>query len=199
MKRSKQINIANMRKETVTRPLLKPLTFAVAAITLAACGNNEEEVQVVSSVEDCTANTSLTLTQCEVAYQQALEESARTAPRYTSQQACEMEFGYSQCNRTSQGFFTPFMAGYLVSNLFNSGNSYNPVYHYQNHRSSYHDRIMTSDGSVIGRAGQRSYKVSKSDLKAKPAPTRTVSRGGFGSTASAKSSWGGGKSKSWGG
>ena len=202
MKRSKQINIENMRKESVARPLLKPLTWAVASITLAACsGGSEEEVQVVSSVEDCTASTSLTLAQCEVAYQQALEESARTAPRYTSQAACEAEFGYDQCNRTNQGFFMPFMAGYMVSSLLNRGGGYsnNPVYHYRNRGSSYNDRIMTSDGSVIGRAGQRSYKVSSSDLKPKPSPTRTVSRGGFGSTASAKSSWGGGKSKSWGG
>lgn len=199
MKRSKQINLEGMRKELAARPLLKPLTLAIASITLAACGEKEEQVQIVSSVEDCTANTSLTLAQCEVAYQQALEEAARTGPRYTSQAACEIEFGYDQCNRTSQGFFMPFMAGYMVSNLLNSASyAYNPVYHYRNGRSSYNDRMMMADGTVLGRAGQRSYSVAQSNLKPKATPTRTVSRGGFGSIASAKSSWGGGKS-SWGG
>ncbi len=60
---------------------------------------------------------------------------------------------------------------------------------------------MTADGQVVGKAGRTStYKVSKSSLKPKPVVTKTVSRGGFGSVASAKSSWGGGKrSGSWGG
>ncbi|MCZ2721454.1 DUF1190 domain-containing protein [Marinomonas sp. 15G1-11] len=200
MKRSKSINLDSMRKVKSASPLMRPLTLAIASVTLAACGSSEEEVQVVSSIEDCKVSTTLTQAQCEVAYQQALQEAERTGPKYSSQAACEAEFGYDQCNRSSQGsFFTPFMAGFLVSNLLDSGrsNRYNPVYRYPKSGSS--DRIMTADGRVIGNAGQRSYKVDKSNLQSKPTVTRTVSRGGFGSVASAKSSWGGGKKSSWGG
>ncbi|WP_191602318.1 DUF1190 domain-containing protein [Marinomonas algicola] len=201
MKRSKSINLDSMRKVKPASPLMRPLTLAVASITLAACSSSEEEVKMVSSVEDCTASTTMTQAQCEVAYQQALQEAERTGPKYNSQAACEAEFGYDQCNRSSQGsFFTPFMAGFLVSNLLDSGrsNRYNPVYHYSK-SGSYKDRIMTADGQVIGKSGQRSYKVNPSTLKPKPTVSRTVSRGGFGSVASAKSSWGGGKKSSWGG
>lgn len=199
MKRSQQINIESMRKEKPVRPLLRPLSLAIAAITLAACSEKQEQVQVVSSVEDCAASTSLSQSQCEVAYEKALAEAERTGPKYNSQAACEAEFGYSQCNRSSQGFFMPFMAGYMVSNLLSGGGGYNPVYQYRNSRSSLNNRIMTADGTMIGRAGQSSYKVASSNLKPKPTVSRTVSRGGFGSVASAKSSWGGGKSSGWGG
>jgi uncharacterized protein YgiB involved in biofilm formation len=58
---------------------------------------------------------------------------------------------------------------------------------------------MTADGTVIGKAGQSTYRVNKSAMKAKPTATRTISRGGFGAMASAKSSWGRGKTGGWGG
>ncbi|MFT2111270.1 DUF1190 domain-containing protein [Marinomonas sp. 2405UD68-3] len=202
MKRSKYINLDSMRKVKPSFPLMRPLTLAVASVTLAACSDSTEEVQIVSSVDDCQASTTLTQDQCEVAYQQALIEAERTGPKYNSQAACEAEFGYDQCNRSSQGsFFTPFMAGFLVSNLLDSGRnrSYNPVYRYPKSSSFSKDRIMMADGRVLGNVGQRSYKVDSSNLKPKPTATRTVSRGGFGSVASAKSSWGGGKKSSWGG
>ncbi|MCV2403177.1 DUF1190 domain-containing protein [Marinomonas sp. C2222] len=198
MKRSKQINIAIMRKELIVRPLLKPVALAVASITLVACGN-EEDVKVASSVDDCVSKTDLTQEQCEVAYQKALEEAARTAPRYNSLSACGIEFGQRYCHQSPDGFFVPYMSGFMVSNAFHHGYVYNPVFYYRNSRSSYHGRVMLSDGTVIGSAGRSSYKVPKSTLSSKPTPTRTVSRGGFGSVASAKSNWGGGKSKSWGG
>lgn len=189
-----------MRKPTfLGLPLLRPLALAIASITLAACSDPEQEVQIVSSVEDCNTNTNLTAEQCEIAYQKALAEAQRTAPRYNSQAQCEAEFGYNQCNR-SGSFFMPFMAGYMVSSLLNNtSQSYNPVYHYRSGNSSLRNRIMMADGTIIGKAGQSSYKVNSGNLKAKPTVTRTVSRGGFGSVASAKSNWGGGKTSSWGG
>lgn len=197
MKRSKQINLNSMRKVGVTRPLLKPVALAVASITLVACSEPEQEVRIVSSIDDCIENTEFTAEQCDVAYKKALAEAERTAPRYTSRSRCESEFGYNQCYSSGNDFFVPFMAGWMVSSLIN--NTYNPVYQYRGGGSSYRDRIMTADGSIIGRAGQQSYRTSKSNLKPKPTVTRTVSRGGFGSVASAKSSWGGGKSRGWGG
>ncbi|MBJ7536531.1 DUF1190 domain-containing protein [Marinomonas transparens] len=202
MKRSRYIDLDKMRKAKPKHPLFRPLTLAVASITLAACGQNEEEVKIVSSVEDCTANTTLTTEQCEVAYKQAVAEAVRTGPRYTSQRQCEEDFGYDQCvSPRSSSTFMPMFTGFMIGNLLSSnrGYGYNPVYQYRNSNSSSRNSLMTADGSIIGRAGQRSYKVSPNELKPKPRVTRTVSRGGFGAVASAKSSWGGGKSKGWGG
>lgn len=202
MKRTKNIDLSQMRK--ATSPFsLKPLALGVMAV-LAGCSPQQEEAKLVSSVADCTANTPMSEQECEAAYQKALIEAERTGPKYSQQSQCEAEFGYNQCNRTSSGFFTPFMTGFLVSSAINqfSNRHYNPVFAYNNSNSRYRNQLMTADGTVIGRNGGRSYNVSKETLnKPMPAATRTVSRGGFGAVASAKSSWGGGKSRSggWGG
>ena len=205
MKRSKRIDLDLMRKvgsSVPTTPTLKPLAIAIAALLLTACGG-KEEVKIVQSVDDCQNKTELTFEQCEAAYVKALAEAERTGPKYRSLSECETDFGTRQCRQSNQGgMFMPFMAGFMVSNLLSGrgGYGYNPVYHYQNSRSSYSNRLMTSDGAILGRPGRSSYNVSKSTLKPKPSVTRTVSRGGFGSKASAKSSWGGGKNSSgWGG
>lgn len=203
MKRTKNIHLDFMRKaESPIRPLLKPLALAIATLSFTACSSSTEEVKIVSSVSDCTTNTSLTATQCEAAYTKALAEAERTGPKYRSQAECEAEFGYQQCQQSrSNGIFMPLMAGFMIGNLMNNngGYAYNPVYQYRNSNSSSNNRLMTADGTVIGRPGRSSYNVSQSSLKPKPSVTRTVSRGGFGAKASAKSSWGGGSSKGWGG
>lgn len=206
MKRSKTIHLDMMRKgpargprEGFTQPFfaLRPLGAAIAAVTLSACGS-QEDVALVSSVEECSANTTHSRTDCEIAYKKAQAEAARTGPKYSNIRNCEAEFGTGQCRQERGGVFMPLMAGFLVGQVLS--NSYNPVYRYNNRSSSNYNRIMTADGGVIGKAGKSSYRVDSDSLKPKPRTTRTVSRGGFGAVASAKSNWGGGRSsRGWGG
>ncbi len=204
MKRTKDIDLDLMRKGFRKRFVKGPLALGLAVVTLASC-SSQEEVAVVSSPEDCVAKTQLTLVECEAAYQKAQAEAERTGPKYNSNMQCESEFGTGQCRQTrSGGFFMPMMTGFMIGQMLSGngsygGSGYNPVYRYNNRSSSQYNRIMTADGTVIGKAGQRTYNVDKSTLKAKPTATRTISRGGFGAMASAKSSWGGGKSRGWGG
>ena len=214
MKRSKTIHLDMMRKgprkgpgkgpvkgprEGFAQPFfaLRPLGAAIAAVTLSACGS-QEDVALVSSVEECSANTTHSRTDCETAYKKAQAEAARTGPKYSNIRNCEAEFGTGQCRQERGGVFMPLMAGFLVGQVLS--NSYNPVYRYNNRSSSNYNRIMTADGGVIGKAGKSSYRVDSDSLKPKPRTTRTVSRGGFGAVASAKSNWGGGRSsRGWGG
>ena len=198
-----------MRKQACRSFAMKPLSLGIAAALLSACGSNDEDVRVVTSVDECLAQTNLSEESCQAAYQSALEEAARTAPRYASRAECESEFGYNQCGSSGSGsFFVPFMYGYMVSSVINSLGeasyrrrySYNPLFRYDRPYTNYHGHLMTADGYSIGKSGRSSYRVDRSAFKPKPTVTRTVSRGGFGAQASAKSSWGGGsKSKSWGG
>lgn len=208
MKRSKFIDLNFMRKVS-PKFIVRPIALGVSAAILSACGNSNQEVVFVNNVEDCIANTEFDLQQCEAAYQQALAEAERTGPKYRSMQTCESEFGTGQCMQQSSGsFFMPLMAGFLINELlfdrdrrYYSG-YYNPVYRYNRPYSKYHDVIMMADGTTIGKHGKKKFKLDKSVTSRKPAVTRTVSRGGFGSVASAKSNWGGGKSRSsrgWGG
>ncbi|WP_299265069.1 DUF1190 domain-containing protein [uncultured Psychrosphaera sp.] len=205
MKRSQFINLDLMRK-VKPKFLLRPIALGITAALLSACGNNQE-VKVVSSVDDCVSNTSLDLEECEIAYKSALAESEKTSPKYKTMNACVSEFGPDQCVQSqNQSIFMPLMAGFMINELlFNRnrnsyGGYYNPVYRYNRPYSSHHNSMMLADGTSIGKYGKSSYNVSKSATKQKPMVTRTVSRGGFGSVASAKSNWGGGsKSRGWGG
>ncbi|MCJ8313352.1 MAG: DUF1190 domain-containing protein [Saccharospirillaceae bacterium] len=203
MKKTKHINLQSFRKYTEITPTIRPIVLAIAgaSLFLASCGGGKEEAYVANTAEDCAENTELTLDQCEIAYKQALVESAKTAPRYNSRNSCEQDFGSSQCYRSnSSGFFIPLMAGYLIGNLM-GGNNYNPVYGYSGSNSGLRNNYVLSDGTSIGSRNNKYVHVNKSDVrKSKPKATTTVSRGGFGSSASAKSSWGTTKSRSsWGG
>jgi len=205
VKRTQFINLDLMRKQK-SKFLLRPIALSITAALLSACGDNSE-VQLVSSVEECVANTSLDFEECDIAYKKALEESYRTSPKYSSVHACESEFGSGQCVQSrDHGIFMPLMAGFMINELLFDrdrryyGGYYNPVYRYYRPYSPHHNLMMMADGTSIGKYGKKKYKVGKSATKKKPAVTRTVSRGGFGSVASAKSKWGGGsKSKGWGG
>ncbi|MGY5452378.1 DUF1190 domain-containing protein [Agarivorans sp. MS3-6] len=199
MKRSKFINLAAMRKLPAAKPsfLVKPLVVAVSAAMLSACSEPQDDAIVIESVDDCVTKTTLNQQQCVAVYQNAEAEAARTAPKYNNRQDCEETFGYEGCRASSNGIFTPIMYGYLFGRMMDTSRP-SSVYKYNQRGSSYRDSIITADGSVIGKAGQRGYKVNRSAYDSKPTVTRTVSRGGFGAKASAKSSWGGSKS-SWGG
>ena len=214
MKRTAFINLDRMRKNA-RRFALAPLALAV----LSGCtAEPQEQVKFVANVDDCKTNTQLTDEQCEAAYAKAVKEAEATAPRYQNQADCITEFG--QCTQGLDGFFMPFMAGYIVSELIDGVgerkrreyNSTYPVYTYRG-SGSYQNKIMTADGHVLGSPGQRTYRVTPDVLapKPKPAVTKTLDRGGFGSKAAAKSNWGSsssskssgksssGKSGGWGG
>lgn len=206
-KRTSKFDLSLMRKRSRSF-ILAPISLAV--LTACSSGNSDETVNFVTSVEDCTTSTTLSQAECQTAYEKAVQDAEATAPRYQSERDCVNEFG--QCESRG-GFFMPFMAGYIVSGIVgNIGDSmdrkrrYNhsyPTYMYRG-SGNYRNKLMTSDGFVVGSPGQRSYKMPREALAPKPAVTRTISRGGFGAKASAKSNWGSSKARSgsrsgWGG
>ena len=198
MKRTRAINLESMRKNK-RRFCLKPLVISMAAIAMGC--SQKQETLLVKSTAECQQKTSLNAQQCKAAYQEALAEAERTGPRYSRESYCEEEFGRDQCTRGNHGYFVPLMTGFLVATAINNigSNYYHPAYTYRGPLQR--DRLILSDGTVLGKSGSRTYDVSDSKLKSKmPKATRTVSRGGFGSKASARSSWGGGsRSGGWGG
>jgi uncharacterized protein YgiB involved in biofilm formation len=198
-KRGKLNNLSRFRKTFS----IKPLSLAVSAALLTACGSDKTDVMVVQSPEDCVNKTSMTIDQCEVAYKEALAEAERTGPRYRSLDDCIADFGPRACYQpnSSGGFFMPFMAGWMISSAIDGMTNrryYNPVFQTRYERQG---NYVTAGGGYVNYSGLGRYKAPYKDVTTKaPAVTKTVSRGGFGSTASAKSSWGGGgKASSWGG
>jgi uncharacterized protein YgiB involved in biofilm formation len=197
-KRSSSINLTRMRKSFA----LKPLIVGMSAALVSACGDSGQPSTIYTSVDDCIDDNPSGEAQCRAAYQDALDEAARTSPRFNSEYDCEYDFGPNQCRQTSGGFFVPFMAGFLVSQLMSPSRYYTqPVYTSYSRYSPYRSRWFMADGYVFdGDIRKRSYRVNDRVYKPKPTVTRTMKRGGFGSSVRAKSSWGSSSRKGgWGG
>lgn len=205
MKRGRINNLFRFRKAA----RLRPLAAAIAGASLAGCGQDTEQVHFVSSPEECAANTALSLAQCQSAYQKALAEAQQTAPRYGRLEDCVADFGLDACREyqtpSAGHYFMPFMAGWVVSEIIDEvgdayeRRAYRPVFQYRKRDGS--RALVTATGARLTYGGYGAYRApSKAITKQAPKVTRTISRGGFGSKAAAKSHWGGGtRSSSWGG
>ncbi len=199
-KRTRSINLASMRKGFA----LKPLAVGIAGIMLSACGNREE-AQIYTSIDECVDDYPDSRALCETAYQQAVDEAARTGPKFNSEYDCETDFGANQCrqvNTSSGSFFMPFMAGYMVSQLLSPRPYYSqPIYTSYSPFSPFRSRWVTADGYVFdGDIRKRKYNAPGRVFEPKPTVNRTIKRGGFGSSVRAKSSWGSSsRSGGWGG
>lgn len=195
-KRSKFINLSRMRKSVSVAPI-------AASLLLMGCGEEKQVANIYTNLDDCISDNPNAVSQCTLAYENALEEAKRTGPKFASQRDCEYDFGVNQCRSYNSGgssFFMPFMAGYMLSNLMSPNYYSQPLFTSYSRYSPHRNSWLGADGRFYGDNRYKRVKVSKSDFKQKPAVVRTIKRGGFGSTAKAKSSWGSSRSRSgWGG
>ena len=175
------------------RQLTRPLYLGLTGLLLSGCGEPDYTAIVANTVEDCVADTSLDFQQCEVAYQEALEEAQRTGPSFFNEQDCEWEFGAENCYQDNDtNYFFPLMAGYLIADaLFDCKKrkyrgTYTPVFGYKRKGSKFNNKYMFADGNALGSMNKMAFKVPKNSLKPKPTFARTVSRGGFGQVAAQK-------------
>ncbi len=205
MKRTQSINLERMRKRRISPYSFKPLALAVAAITLVACSSNTREAKIYKNVAHCVDDNPELEQECEVAYQQALAQSARSGPKYSREAICFEEFGPNNCvpyaAPNGQNWFMPAVAGFMLAQALDR-RSYvsSPLYTSYSPFSPLYGRWSTVDGNSYGKQRYGSIRVGEDAFKPKPAVTRTISRGGFGSTVAAKSSWGGSSSRGgWGG
>jgi uncharacterized protein YgiB involved in biofilm formation len=195
-KRSSVINLARLRKHHT----VKPIAVSVAAVMLGACSDPKEEAIVFTGLNDCLEQMPGQEEKCEVAYQQALQEAARTAPKYDSARDCEYDFGADRCvvqRDNGSSWFMPLMAGYIIRDLMSPSFYPQPLFTSYSRHSPYRYRWITAGGYDYGDFRYRNLRVNK---KYSPPPTvnRTIKRGGFGSSVRAKSSWGSSR-KGWGG
>nr|WP_086938494.1 DUF1190 family protein [Thaumasiovibrio occultus] len=200
MKRSTQVNLARYRKSWRYFSIA-PITAAV----LAGCsGDPETKAVIYKSLDDCQSENPTRAEQCEIAYVNALLEAQRTAPKYASIEDCEADFGKEACvsmanaglpqasASSNQSWFMPAMAGFMFARMLNDRRYYSqPMYYSSVPSSRYYDTWSSADGHRYGssKGSARTVTVTSRDLEPKPTVARTISRGGFGSTAQARSSW----------
>ncbi len=218
MKRTRSINLERMRKlednnlsqPTPLRSKLKPLAVSVAAAVLVACSDGGEEAVVYSDIADCISKNPDQVDVCESAYNDAVNVAQESGPKYTSLEACTYDFGNRNCvpyqADSGQNWFIPAVAGFMLAEVIDEvGDAFErrryrsaPLYTSYSRYSPFYGQWSSVDGHTYGTSRYGKIKVSDNAFKPKPKITRTISRGGFGSTVAAKSNWGG-SSKSKGG
>lgn len=191
MKRSGFINLDRMRKGA--RQSGKPLALAVAAALLGGCGGTEE-VDIYTSLQECLQKQLGEAQLCETAFREALQEAEQTAPKYATREDCEYEFGEQNCVTTEQqgrSWFMPAMAGFMLGRALSGGDRVAPLYQSSQLRSPMYGKWVGSDGQIIANGDQRQARVTPDSFRPKPVSAAPLSRGGFGTQAAARSSWGG--------
>ncbi len=194
MKRSQTIHLTRLRKAERSFPV-KPVVLGIAAASIVGCGNSNE-AYIYKSLDECFTAYPSKWQQCNNAYQQALARSRRDGKKFNDRDDCELEYGQQSCEYNA-GVYIPAMTGFMFSPYYSRG--YSPVYSSNYRHSPYYGRWGTLDGDYY----PRSINTASSSVKPKRKVTmtkKTISRGGFGSSVSAKSSWGGSSSRGgWGG
>ena len=192
-KRTAFINLARMKKQLAVAPI-------AASFMLTGCGSDKQTAYIYQDLDDCISDNPEATSQCKSAYEKALQDAQKTGPKYNSRRDCEYDFGVNQCQSMSQGsFFMPFMAGFMLSNIMSPSYYSQPLFTSYSRYSPYRNQWFGADGNRYGDLNYKRVKVRKSAFNSKPPVARTIKRGGFGSTAKAKSSWGSRGRSGWGG
>lgn len=205
MKRTKNINQNAFRKSWRSYRLA-PVAVAVSAVfMLSACEESDETVSLYTNAQDCSQANPSQAEQCTLAYNNALQEAAKTAPKYATQADCIAEFGESMCTQapaqagiagtsstsgeqTAQAqsgggsMWMPLMMGYMMGRMMGGGAASQPLFSSKNPASPANGKFVDSTGKSYGpaTAGGRSISVPKTAMAPKPPTTSTVTRGGFG-------------------
>jgi uncharacterized protein YgiB involved in biofilm formation len=173
--------------------LLKLVVLGSAPLLLTGC-EQEREAIVYESAQACVAAAQIPAEVCQQDYEKALEAHVATAPRYSSVTDCETDFGSGQCYHSSfaGNAFVPVMTGYMIASLIQSGSNWQQSANSHTSQPLYRTRDSGSWRTADNyKVGDRSGSVSVPASSAQPATRAvTMSRSGFGSTASARGGWG---------
>ncbi len=199
MKRTKNIRHAAFRKSWHARHLT-PVAVAISAVVmLSGCEQKDEKVTMYMNADQCSSANPGQAAQCTTAYNNAVKEAARTAPKYATREDCVAEFGENQCQpapaqastaaepQQSGSFWMPLMAGYMMGRMMGGGMA-QPLFTPRNAASPANGQFVDASGKSYGpAAGGRTATVPKTAMTPKPATTTTITRGGFGESVARQS------------
>ena len=198
MKRTRNIDLGAMRKQyDLPRARLLPLAIATILAVPGCSQEPQQQALIFKSIAECKARLPGSPEVCEQAYAEAQLEAERTAPRYNSMSDCESEFGRGHCRNYSHSgssWVIPAIAGFMIGN-YAGRQAYQPVF---TGWGNMYGGWYGADGVRYGSTSSSRVLVGERAFKAKRTTTRTISRGGFGSTVVAKT-WSSSSSRGRGG
>lgn len=206
-----------MKKRSSHLRLTLMVAAAPAVLLLSGCEEPANTGLVLQTESQCDFQTDVPKEQCHAGYQKAVAEHQRVAPQFADRNQCNDQFGACTEVRSEQGQvnwippMTGFLLGYAASNLIdgasrgrtdcqrypdargcNRSGSGGGVYRtvggssplYRDYRTGEYRR--PNGDATTDRAGRVYGDVGKATV---PARAVSVSRSGFGSSSSARSSF----------
>ncbi|AWK14690.1 DUF1190 family protein [Candidatus Fukatsuia symbiotica] len=187
MKRTKNINQEAFRKSWRSYRLA-PIALSLSAVfILAGCEKTDETVSMYQNASDCSqANPSMS-EQCSASYNKALQEAARTAPKYATQADCVAEFGESQCTPAP----APAQAGMVPGTTGSASNTAETSKTAESHGGSAWMPLMAGYmmGRMMGGSGFAQQPLFTSNQPTSPANGKFVDASGknYGAATSGRS------------
>jgi len=188
-----------MRKRSAT----VALTLMGAAFVLSGCKEDQTEASSFPDVASCKAQVeqgtlAFTAQDCDAAFAQAQADHEETAPRYDALAVCEEQHGAGNCEQQAQpggGFsFMPLLAGMLIGQMLGGRGGFmsQPLVNTQNGRFATPGGTQVATNTGKGAMNATAFNKAPSTV-GKPPMTQAdaMRRGGFGSSAAARTSVGG--------
>lgn len=185
MKRTKNIRHERFRKVHHFWRYTAIAVVVSGAFALQGCDQySDESVSVYKTVQQCLQDNPNDKGQCNSDYLAAQQKSASTAPKYTSKDDCDDEFGIDSCvtQAAPNGsmFWYPIMSGYTRGT-----GSYvsQPMYSSSKYSSPMYNKFVDAKGNDYGNFYAAPKRTVPTEyVKAKGESLGVVRRGGFGST-----------------
>ncbi|HKR75147.1 MAG TPA: DUF1190 domain-containing protein [Rhodanobacter sp.] len=173
------------------------LLMGSAPLLLTACNSDSEASRqgLYTSVEACVAATNDSAT-CKQAFAKAQQEANADAPRYASRAECEANYGADKCAERSDvgnhSFFGPMMTGFFLSQMLRNGAVASGFNSAPAFRDSHGDwrrpdpNGSPGGGAYAGGVYRSGTSTAMVPINATPDRAPTISRGGFGESASGR-------------
>ena len=164
---------------------ISALLMGASVIALSACDEQKVDAAIYDNLQQCIDDPAVTREQCEQNFAEARGRHASVAPKYTSEEDCQADFGEDKCEvapyRTSTGssVFMPLMMGYMMGSMLGGRRSVipQPLYRSDDSPKTYRTADNRSVGSTTGRT-----QVGRSVGRSPSIKSSTMSRGGFGTS-----------------
>ncbi|WP_159654263.1 DUF1190 domain-containing protein [Vibrio atypicus] len=180
MKRS-----SNVQRPSMEKALGKAFPFVMfGGFMIFSQYESKTEGAIYYDANECQDNNPEEAQQCELAYQDAMDEAERSAPRYKTERECEYDFREDDCYYSSRYFsYIPRMSGFFYSTDLDDFDGYKKRY-YSQPMYRFKKGYYSGTGSFYGSHRVQTVKMSSGSLRKGGTIGKAMSRGGFGKAVS---------------